>query len=162
MGTHKHHIIPRHMGGSNDPENLIELTIEEHAEAHKLLFEKHGHWQDYIAWKGLSGQIPIDELRREMTRLAWTGRKHTEESKQKIKEARSKQVTSEETKRKMSNTRKGIPISWNTNSATPEANAKRSATMKNIQWQTYTCPHCGKDGKSNAMKRWHFDNCKEK
>ena len=25
-----------------------------------------------------------------------------------------------------------------------------------------TCPHCGKTGKGNAMKRWHFDNCKKK
>jgi hypothetical protein len=22
-----------------------------------------------------------------------------------------------------------------------------------------TCPHCGKTGKGNIMKRWHFDNC---
>jgi hypothetical protein len=28
---HKHHIIPKHAGGTNDPSNLIELTIEEHA-----------------------------------------------------------------------------------------------------------------------------------
>ena len=25
---HKHHIVPKHMGGSDNPENLIELTIE--------------------------------------------------------------------------------------------------------------------------------------
>ena len=24
------------------------------------------------------------------------------------------------------------------------------------------CPHCGKQGKLNAMKRWHFDNCRSK
>lgn len=24
----------------------------------------------------------------------------------------------------------------------------------------YTCPHCGKLGQGNSMKRWHFDNCK--
>jgi hypothetical protein len=53
---HKHHIIPKHMGGTDDPENLIELTIEEHAEAHKVLFEKHGKIEDYWAWKGLSGE----------------------------------------------------------------------------------------------------------
>lgn len=23
------------------------------------------------------------------------------------------------------------------------------------------CPHCGKEGGSNTMNRWHFDNCKE-
>jgi len=25
-----------------------------------------------------------------------------------------------------------------------------------------TCPHCGKEGGSNTMQRWHFDNCKLK
>lgn len=24
------------------------------------------------------------------------------------------------------------------------------------------CPHCGKEGKSGVMKRWHFDRCKSK
>ena len=51
---HKHHIIPRHMGGTDDPSNLIELTPEEHAEAHRKLYEEHGHWQDYVAWQGLA------------------------------------------------------------------------------------------------------------
>ena len=88
MTTHKHHIIPKHMGGSNDPSNLIELTVEEHANAHKLLFETHGKWQDYLAWKALSGQINTDEIRRELTRLNWLGKKHTEESKQKIRDKR--------------------------------------------------------------------------
>lgn len=42
------------MGGTDDPENLIELTPEEHAEAHRLLWEEHGRWQDYLAWQGLA------------------------------------------------------------------------------------------------------------
>jgi group I intron endonuclease len=25
-----------------------------------------------------------------------------------------------------------------------------------------TCPHCGKEGHLNTMKRWHFDNCRVK
>ena len=51
---HKHHIIPKHMGGSDYPENLVELTPEEHAEAHRILYEEYGHWQDYVAWQGLA------------------------------------------------------------------------------------------------------------
>jgi hypothetical protein len=51
---HKHHIIPRHIGGSDDPSNLIELTPEAHAEAHRALYEKDGRWQDYLAWQGLA------------------------------------------------------------------------------------------------------------
>ena len=26
----------------------------------------------------------------------------------------------------------------------------------------HTCPHCGKTGKGNAMKFYHFENCKGK
>lgn len=42
------------MGGTDDPSNLIELTPNEHAEAHRILYEEHGHWQDYVAWQGLA------------------------------------------------------------------------------------------------------------
>jgi hypothetical protein len=51
---HKHHIIPRYMGGTDDPSNLVELTVEQHAEAHRLLYEQYGNWQDYVAWQGLA------------------------------------------------------------------------------------------------------------
>ena len=45
MITHKHHIIPKHIGGTDDPSNLIELIIPEHAEAHRKLYEEYGRWQ---------------------------------------------------------------------------------------------------------------------
>lgn len=51
---HKHHIIPKHLGGTDDPSNLVELTVQEHAEAHRLLYERDGRWQDYVAWQGLA------------------------------------------------------------------------------------------------------------
>lgn len=35
----RHHIIPRCMGGSNDKDNLVELTPEEHFVAHQLLIK---------------------------------------------------------------------------------------------------------------------------
>jgi len=54
---HKHHVIPKHAGGTDDPSNIVELTIEEHAEAHRKLYEEHGRWQDRIAWHALSGII---------------------------------------------------------------------------------------------------------
>ena len=37
---HKHHIVPKHMGGSDDEENLILLTLEEHIQAHWDLYQK--------------------------------------------------------------------------------------------------------------------------
>src|ERR1035437_6343193 len=50
---HKHHIVPRHMNGSDDPSNITVLTVKEHAEAHRVLFERYGYFQDYLAWQGL-------------------------------------------------------------------------------------------------------------
>lgn len=59
--VHLHHIVPKHMGGTDETTNLVWLTIEEHAEAHKKLFEKHNNVFDMIAWKALSGQITMSE-----------------------------------------------------------------------------------------------------
>lgn len=63
MNTHMHHILPKHMGGSDDPSNLIELSVQDHAEAHKWLFIEHGKAEDAIAWLALSGQIGREEAR---------------------------------------------------------------------------------------------------
>jgi hypothetical protein len=35
----KHHIVPKCLGGSNDKENLVELTAREHFLCHRLLCE---------------------------------------------------------------------------------------------------------------------------
>jgi hypothetical protein len=67
---HVHHIIPKHMGGTDCPENLIECSIEEHAQHHKDLWEKHGQEWDRIAWLSLSGQINVSEAKRMVQREA--------------------------------------------------------------------------------------------
>jgi len=95
---HKHHIIPKHMGGSDDPSNLVELTVEEHAEAHRLLWEKHGCWQDKIAWQMLSGQIGKEEMILEIQKNANKGRIVSEETREKMAEAKRGRKLSEEHK----------------------------------------------------------------
>jgi len=69
------------MGGTDDPDNLVELTVEEHAEAHRKLYEKYGHMQDLIMWKGVSeitkfGMLS-DDQRRAIKRIAGTWRSTT-------------------------------------------------------------------------------------
>lgn len=94
---HKHHIIPKHIGGTDDPSNIIELSVEEHAQAHKELYEKYGRIEDKLAWKGLSGMLPKIDIIEEIQLLAaskggiavakngggFKGRKHSEETKAK-------------------------------------------------------------------------------
>jgi hypothetical protein len=58
------------MGGTDDPSNLIELTVEEHAEAHRLLWEQYGRKEDELAWKGLAGIIGKEELLHELFVMA--------------------------------------------------------------------------------------------
>lgn len=66
---HMHHIIPKHMGGSNEKSNLIKLTVQEHAEAHRKLWEEHNKQEDYIAWKALSGQMSMDQAKIEARKI---------------------------------------------------------------------------------------------
>lgn len=54
------------MGGTNDPGNIKSLSIEEHAEAHRLLYEEHGKIEDRLAWLGLSGMIGREEIIKEL------------------------------------------------------------------------------------------------
>jgi len=89
---HIHHILPQYLGGTDDPSNLIELTVEEHAEAHRLLYEQHGNWQDYCAWQALSGRIGQEEILRMKQGMANKGRKRTPEQIERIKEAARKRV----------------------------------------------------------------------
>lgn len=77
---HKHHIKPwhswnncsekcpgfgskhkKHSCGFSDSSNIKMITIQQHAEEHRKLYEEHGLWEDKIAWHMLSGQISVTE-----------------------------------------------------------------------------------------------------
>ena len=98
--THRHHIIPKHAGGSNDPSNIEVITgstpqevIKKHSIKHKILYFKEGRWQDRVAWQTLSGQIDKVEASRQAQSLANLGNthglgyKHTPEASKKISDA---------------------------------------------------------------------------
>ena len=101
---HKHHIIPRHAGGTDDPSNIVYLTVKQHAEAHKKLFKKYGRWQDKLAYEGLSGQIGKEEIIQEIykNRKNRTGAILSEETKQKISMTKKGKKASIETRNKIS------------------------------------------------------------
>ena len=112
------------MGGSDDPKNLKELTVKQHARAHKKLFKQHGKWEDKIAYEMLSGQITNYEAKQEVRRLANLGNKnsvgrinpkwHNLILSKTMKESRSKHKTmghfeehTEKTKKKIAKKLKG-------------------------------------------------------
>ena len=54
--TESHHIVPRCMGGSDDKQNLVDLTPEEHYLAHQLLVKMHPNNHSLV--KAASMMIP--------------------------------------------------------------------------------------------------------
>ena len=76
------------MGGSNRPSNIKLLSVKQHALAHKKLYEQYGHWQDKIAYLGLSKTIKGYELIQMKRRLAQLGRKASKETIKKLSVAK--------------------------------------------------------------------------
>lgn len=98
------------MGGTDDPENLVELSVEEHAEAHRILYEEHGNIKDYCAWKGLEGTLGKEEIIKML--MDPTGRKHSEETKEKMRQSQTgRKRHTPESRKKISDARKGKKLS---------------------------------------------------
>jgi hypothetical protein len=162
---HQHHIVPKHAGGTDDPSNLIKLTIEEHAEAHRILWEQHGRIEDKLAWLMLAGKTDEAEtarieLARETQNRRWSipearqkqsermkgnsygvGREWvpTVETKGRISAAqkerykqnphlRIRSLHTEETKRKISESKKGTRLTEETKQKISDANTGRKQT----------------------------------
>ena len=97
------------MGGLDKANNIEYLTTSDHANAHKILWEKYNQEEDYIAWKSLSGQMTHREATRNSIINSNKTRIVTDATKIKIgktsKGRRSKlyYVTSENTKKTIRN-----------------------------------------------------------
>jgi TPP-dependent indolepyruvate ferredoxin oxidoreductase alpha subunit len=66
----------------------------------------------------------------------------------------------EELKQKLSEQSKGENNPYYGKKHSEEALAKMRAA--HAARPPVTCPHCGVEGRSNTMKRWHFNNCRSK
>jgi hypothetical protein len=62
-GLHKHHITPRHSGGTEDEDNFTYLTIREHRIAHYLLWRVYRITEDLGAYKMLGGNLTVEKRR---------------------------------------------------------------------------------------------------
>jgi len=54
---HRHHIIPKHMGGLDVVENIEVITVYEHRVKHLILFYRFGKKEDLCAYYMLGGDI---------------------------------------------------------------------------------------------------------
>jgi len=175
--NHKHHIIPKHMGGTNNPSNLIELTVEEHAEAHRLLWEQYGNWQDNVAWKALSGHIGKEEIiheihknmnkgrivsaeTREKMAAAKRGRKISKEHAEALHIGRKNSKNSEEHLKILSNANKGKTISEEQIKKSIETRKKNNDTSKissiagKASAEKYKNDPIRQQAHSQRMKKW--------
>jgi hypothetical protein len=70
MKTHKHRIIPGHMGGTYNSQNVIEVEVNSctknniscHSIWHYCNWKLWGRKEDYCAWRGLAGFAGKEEI----------------------------------------------------------------------------------------------------
>ena len=65
---HRHHIIPKYEGGTDDPSNLVELSVIQHAMWHYAEWSRKNRWEDEKAWKGLAKILSHEEAVKESVR----------------------------------------------------------------------------------------------
>ena len=114
---HKHHIVPRSRGGSNEPWNIIELSDYDHAYEHALDFVLFDHAPRFdcrhICWKVLPEELKV-LVKNKLSRITSEknlNRIHSHETKIKLSRARKGRTLNDEWKRKLSRSLKGRPKS---------------------------------------------------
>jgi len=151
--THKHHIIPKFMGGTNKSDNLIILSVGDHLMAHKILAEncdkiyKRNAWDSVtILKKGWGGNYDsiLENLRVINTGELnhFYGKRHTNETKQKMAKNHPYPTRGKTWKNVYGNDR-AIELS------------KKISQSKNL----YKKPLFQLDTFGNIVKEW--DSCKE-
>jgi len=60
--AHRHHILPKYKGGADNPTNLVEVSVTQHAMFHYCNWQLWGDKRDWLAWKGLTGEVGREEI----------------------------------------------------------------------------------------------------
>ncbi len=171
--TEKHHIIPRSLGGTNEPKNLVKLTAREHFICHWLLMKMvTGNKREKMVYAfrmmrvtskdhngnryytKLTSRI-FEKYRVEHAQIHSKNMKGRPGWKKGLK--MGPQPASVRLKNSQSNIGKNLGKEpGNKNKPQLEYIKAKKRKPKPI----VTCPHCGTEGGKSAMARWHFDNCK--
>jgi hypothetical protein len=89
---HNHHLVPRHLGGSDDPSNILPgISVIRHAMFHYANWQLWGSEGDWIAYRCLAGTAKKEEI-IEMV-LSYAGKKGGQAAKEsgQLREAALKQ-----------------------------------------------------------------------
>jgi hypothetical protein len=113
-------------------------------------------WANMILENGLGGGSVVGRKHSkesiEKMRLAKTGKKYSDEAKKNMSLAQTGKIVSEETREKMSKAQKGRVFS-------DEWKNRISESKKGVEPKQITCPHCSHTGDISNTKRFHFNNC---
>jgi len=160
------------MGGTDDPSNIVELTVEEHAQAHRKLFEEHGKWEDELAWKALAGIVSKKEAtiiamnegakkgyQRRLEKFLSQPGKTIEDWHKHLSECSHKGGTA-----RRENNPPEVRSEWariSRSKWSPESQAKAAENMRKTARATYECKHCGKLTRNIATHSRHEKRCSE-
>ena len=64
ISWHRHHVVPKHAGGTDDPSNLLKCNIAMHSFLHKLRYKETGDKFDLYAYQLLSKSDTAENLRK--------------------------------------------------------------------------------------------------
>lgn len=118
---HTHHLLPKYKGGSNDKSNLVTVSVTQHAMFHFCNWQLWGDKRDWLAWRGLIGEIGKEEI---VHQLRLEG----------LRKGRAKSIVIGSTPARAANARKHQPKAVEA-ARSETSKQKRQATFKAISHQ---------------------------
>jgi hypothetical protein len=133
---HNHHLLPKHLGGTDDPSNIVEgISVTRHAMFHYANWQLWGSEGDLIAYKALAGTIGKEEI-VEMV-LSFAGKRGGQSAKEsgQLREAALRQPrhVRQSIGRKLSD--------WNDNHRGENKRNSRQTVFNSRQWERHFHVH---------------------
>jgi len=124
--TEKHHILPRCIGGTDGKDNLVRLTAREHFICHKLLVHIYPNNKlKFALWSmcrrtNKQNRHILSSREYESIKLLWV-------------DLNSKRIRTQEERKKMSDSRKGIVFSDETKLKMSKARSSQKDSLERIK-----------------------------